>query len=175
MLTTSLTIPTAFRPGSNATRWPSFGRLKAVVFATALVIVAGLAPSLAGAAEFEPLNIIAKTGSHHFSVEVARTDKERGTGLMYRKEVPEGQGMLFDFAREQEVSMWMENTYVSLDMIFIRKDGRILSIAENTTPLSRAVVSSKGPAFAVLEVVAGTARKLGLAPGDQVAHSLFSQ
>ena len=149
--------------------------LRVLLCAALLVVAACLAPHAAVAAEFEPLNIIGKAGSHHFQVEVARTDKERATGLMYRKEVPEGRGMLFDFGREQEVSMWMENTYVSLDMIFIRKDGRILSIAENTTPLSRAVVSSKGPAFAVLEVVAGTAKKLGLAPGDQIAHPLFSQ
>lgn len=139
-----------------------------------LAVLAALAPR-ANAAEFEPLNIIAKNGLHRFQVEVARSDKERATGLMYRKELPDGRGMLFDFSREQEVTMWMKNTYVSLDMIFIRRDGRIHSIAENTTPLSEAVVSSKGPAFAVLEVVAGTSKKLGLAPGDQVAHPMFGQ
>ncbi len=70
--------------------------------------------------------------------------------------------------------MWMENTYVSLDMIFIRADGRIARIAENTEPLSRRIISSGGPVRAVLEVVAGTAKKLGLAPGDKVAHPMFS-
>lgn len=173
MLTTFFTTRTTPRLDANVVRRPGFGRLKAVVLATALIFTAAWTFH-ANAAEFEPLNIIAKSGLHRFQIEVARTDQERATGLMHRKELPEGRGMLFDFAREQEISMWMENTYVSLDMIFIRRDGRILSIAENTTPLSRAIVSSKGPAFAVLEVVAGTAKKLGLAPGDQVAHPLFS-
>ncbi len=77
--------------------------------------------------------------------------------------------MLFDFKPEQEVSMWMKNTYVSLDMIFIRADGRILRIAENTEPLSTKIISSQGPARAVLEVVAGTAQKYGIRPGDRVA------
>jgi uncharacterized membrane protein (UPF0127 family) len=81
--------------------------------------------------------------------------------------------MLFDFNPEQEVSMWMKNTYVSLDMIFIRADGRILRIAENTEPLSTKIISSRGPARAVLEVVAGTAQKYGIRPGDRVGHPLF--
>ncbi|MDB5599360.1 MAG: hypothetical protein JWN71_1404 [Xanthobacteraceae bacterium] len=174
MLTTFLTTHTPSRLAANVLRRPGFVRLKAIVLAITLVFTAAWAFH-ANAAEFEQLNIVGKTGLHRFQVEIARTDQERATGLMHRKELAEGRGMLFDFAREQEVSMWMENTYVSLDMIFIRRNGRILSIAENTTPLSRAIVSSKGPAFAVLEVVAGTAKKLGLAPGDQVAHPLFSQ
>ena len=93
---------------------------------------------------------------------------------MFRRELPEGQGMLFDFQREQPTSFWMKNTYISLDMIFIRADGRILRIAENTVPLSEALVSSGGPVRAVLEVIAGTAKKLGIAPGDRVAHPIFS-
>ena len=81
--------------------------------------------------------------------------------------------MLFPYDREQEVSMWMQNTYVSLDMIFIRKDGRIHRIAENTEPMSTKIISSRGPARAVLEVVAGTAQKYGIRPGDRVGHPLF--
>lgn len=165
---------TVFHSASPFVRLPFVERLKAVVLIAALTIMSAWAPS-AHAADKEPLNIISKSGTHRFQIEVARTDQERATGLMYRKEVPEGYGMLFDFAREQEVSMWMKNTYVSLDMIFIRRDGRILSIAEHTTPLSEAVVSSKGPAFAVLEVVAGTSKKLGFGPGDQVVHPMFAQ
>jgi uncharacterized membrane protein (UPF0127 family) len=72
------------------------------------------------------------------------------------------------------VSMWMKNTYLSLDMIFIRADGRILRIAEKTTPESEAIISSGGPVRGVLEVIAGTAKKYGIGPGDQVVHSLFS-
>jgi uncharacterized membrane protein (UPF0127 family) len=126
-----------------------------------------------GAADLQTLEIASKSGVHPFAVELAVNDEERARGLMYRKELPEGRGMLFDFKRDQNVSMWMENTYVSLDMIFIRADGRILRIAENTQPLSRAIISSGGPVRGVLEVVAGTARKLGIAAGDKVAHPMF--
>ena len=124
--------------------------------------------------ELQPLEIVSKTGVHTFAVEMAVTPEEQARGLMFRRELPEGQGMLFDFQREQPATFWMKNTYVSLDMIFIRADGRILRIAENTVPLSEALVPSGGPVRAVLEVVAGTARKLGIAPGDQVAHPIFS-
>jgi uncharacterized membrane protein (UPF0127 family) len=81
--------------------------------------------------------------------------------------------MLFDFHKEQPTSFWMKNTYIPLDMIFIRADGRILSIAENRVPLSEALVSSNGPVRAVLEVIGGTAKKLGIAPGDRVGHAIF--
>jgi uncharacterized protein len=127
------------------------------------------------AANFEPLEIATKSGVQVFSVEMATTDKERETGLMYRKELPDGKGMLFDFSPEQQISMWMKNTYVSLDMIFIRADGRILRIAENTEPMSTKIISSGGLAKGVLEVVAGTAQKYGIAPGDRVAHPLFNR
>src|SRR5215472_15021703 len=72
----------------------------------------------------QTLEIASKTGVHVFAVEIADNDAERAKGLMYRKELPEGQGMLFDFHHEQEVSFWMQNTYIPLDMIFIRGDGR---------------------------------------------------
>ncbi len=137
----------------------------------ALCLLAGAWP--ARAADSAALEIVSKSGVHVFAVELAVTDAQRARGLMFRRELPEGQGMLFDFKRDQVVTMWMENTYVSLDMIFIRADGRIARIAENTEPLSRAIISSGGPVRAVLEVVAGTARKLGLAPGDKVAHPMF--
>jgi uncharacterized membrane protein (UPF0127 family) len=105
---------------------------------------------------------------------MALTPEEQAKGLMFRKSVPEGQGMLFDFKQERELTFWMKNTYVSLDIIFIRADGSILRIAANATPLSEKMIPSGGPARAVLEVVAGTARKLGIAPGDHVSHPIFS-
>jgi uncharacterized protein len=125
------------------------------------------------AASFQPLEIVTKSGVQVFSVEMATTDAEKQTGLMYRKELPDGKGMLFDFSPEQEVTMWMKNTYISLDMIFIRSDGRILRIAENTEPMSTKIIPSGGLARAVLEVPAGTAQKYGIRPGDRVAHPLF--
>jgi uncharacterized membrane protein (UPF0127 family) len=124
-------------------------------------------------AGLQSLEIATKTGVHEFLVEMAENDAERAKGLMFRKELPEGRGMLFDFHREQEVSFWMENTYIPLDMIFIRGDGRILRIAENTVPLSTRIIPSGGPVRAVLEVIGGTARKLGIAPGDRVGHPIF--
>ncbi len=127
----------------------------------------------AHSADRQTLEIASKTGVHLFSVEMADNDASREQGLMFRKELPEGRGMLFDFEREQNVGFWMKNTYIPLDMIFIRADGRILHIAENTKPLSTRVISSNGPVLAVLEVIGGTARKLGIAPGDQVAHPIF--
>jgi len=122
----------------------------------------------------QTLEIASKTGVHTFAVEIADNDADRAKGLMYRKELPEGRGMLFDFHREQEVSFWMQNTYIPLDMVFIRADGRILRIAENTEPLSTRLIPSGGPVRAVLEVMGGTTRKLGIAPGDRVASPIFS-
>ena len=122
----------------------------------------------------QTLEIASKTGVHMFSVEIADNDAEREKGLMYRKELPEGRGMLFDFHREQEVSFWMQNTYIPLDMLFIRADGSILRIAENTEPLSTRLIPSGGPVRAVLEVIGGTARKLGISPGDRVASPIFN-
>ena len=141
----------------------------------AILVVAGVvvAGGSVRAASFQPLEIVTKSGVQVFSVEVATTEEEKQTGLMYRKELADGKGMLFDFNPEQEVSMWMKNTYVSLDMIFIRADGRVLRIAENTEPMSTKIISSRGPARAVLEVVAGTAQKYGIRPGDRVGHLLF--
>jgi uncharacterized protein len=149
-------------------------------FAAALLLAGTVAAGLAAQAPAQAagratLEIITKTGVHPFAVELVTNDAERARGLMFRKELPEGQGMLFDFEREQPVSFWMHNTYISLDMIFIRGDGRILSIAENTEPLSDRLVPSGGPVRAVLEVIAGTAVKLGIAPGDRVAGAIFGR
>jgi uncharacterized membrane protein (UPF0127 family) len=133
-----------------------------------------LVAAQASAAEKGTLEIATKSGVRTFAVELAVTDEERAKGLMFRKEVPEGYGMLFDFKQEQPVSMWMKNTYVSLDMIFIKKDGRVARIADSTKVQSEDIISSGQPVRAVLEVVAGTAKKYGIAPGDKVAYPIFS-
>jgi len=140
----------------------------------ALLVVGIMAAGGARAAELQTLEIATKSGVQVFSVEVATTEEEKRTGLMYRKELPDGRGMLFDFSPEQEVSMWMKNTFIPLDMIFIRADGRILRIAEDTVPQSTKIIPSRGLAKGVLEVIAGTAKKYGIAPGDRVAHPLFN-
>ena len=144
-----------------------------IVFA-AVVVACALSWGGARAATVEPLEIVTKNGVQVFSVEMATTEQEKETGLMYRKELADGKGMLFDFSPEQEVSMWMKNTYISLDMIFIRADGRILRIAENTEPMSTRIIPSRGLAKGVLEVIAGTAKKYGIEPGDRVGHPLFN-
>ena len=131
------------------------------------------APALA--LDRNTVEIASKTGVHVFTVEVADTEATREKGLMYRRDLPEGRGMLFDFFRDQPVGFWMKNTYIPLDMIFIRGDGRIVSIAENTEPLSERVVPSGAPVRAVLEVKGGTARRLGIQPGDQAANPIFSK
>lgn len=140
---------------------------------TAFFLVFVMVAGPAWAAELKTLEIASKSGVHVFAVEIADTDATREKGLMFRKSLPEGQGMLFDFHEEQPVGFWMQNTYIPLDMIFIRSDGRILNIAENTTPMSEKEVPSAGPVQAVLEVRGGTARKLGIAPGDRVANPIF--
>ncbi|MFB9265528.1 DUF192 domain-containing protein [Bradyrhizobium erythrophlei] len=149
-------------------------RFRPWLMASLVILLSTLIGPRVEAATFQPLEIVTKSGVHVFSVEMATTDDEKQTGLMYRKELPDGKGMLFDFSPEQEVSMWMKNTYVSLDMIFIRADGRILRIAEATEPLSTKIIPSRGLAKGVLEVVAGTAQKYGIQPGDRVAHPLFN-
>lgn len=147
-------------------------RLPAVAIALAALALIGA--TSARALDTQTLEIATKTGVQIFTVEMATTEQEKTTGLMYRKELADGRGMLFDFSPEQPVSMWMKNTFIPLDMIFIRADGRISRIAENTEPQSLAIIPSGPPAKGVLEVIAGTARKYGIAVGDRVAHPLFN-
>ncbi len=135
--------------------------------------LAGVRPDAARAAGEQTIEIVSKSGVHVFTVELALNDEQRARGLMFRKALPEGRGMLFDFYDELERSFWMKNTPISLDIIFIRGDGTIRRIAADTVPYSEEQISSGGPARAVLEVIAGTARKLGLQPGDKVAAPIF--
>jgi len=118
--------------------------------------------------------IVTAAGNHYpFQVELARTRDERAQGLQGRKALDTNAGMLFDFEAPQPVAMWMKDTYVALDMIFIGADGRIVNIARNTTPKSLKVIESAGPVRGVLEVAAGTTARLGIRPGDWVVHKIF--
>jgi len=144
------------------------------VLTFALALLGLLAAGQIRAADQQPLEIVSKTGVHPFAVEVVSNEADRAKGLMYRKSLPEGQGMLFDFHSDQDVSFWMQNTYIPLDMIFIKGDGRIANIVENAEPLSTKLIPSRGPVRGVLEVIGGTTRKLGIAVGDKVAHPIFS-
>lgn len=137
-----------------------------------LTFVLLLLPLLSAAAfERSSLTILRQDGERfRFSVELALTQEERAQGLMYRETLAEDAGMLFVYEREQLVTMWMRNTLVSLDMLFLAGDGTVVSLAEEATPLSEEHISSGRPVKAVLEVPAGTVRRLGLTPGDRVLH-----
>ena len=124
-------------------------------------------------AALEPLEIVSASGRHAFSVEVMRTDAERAKGLMFRRFLPADRGMLFDFKTEQSVMMWMKNTYIPLDMVFISRNGTVTHVAENAEPLSERIISSNGPAYAVLEINGGAAARLGIKPGDHVVNGMF--
>ncbi len=121
----------------------------------------------------EPLTIHTSRGEYHFKVEVVKEPEEMRKGLMFREEVPENTGMLFEFAATRRISMWMKNTLVPLDMIFIDASGTVVDIAENTEPFSMEIITAKHPAMAVLEVAAGTSNHYGIRPGDKVKHPLF--
>jgi uncharacterized membrane protein (UPF0127 family) len=146
--------------------------LRAASLAASLALTF-VAAAPARAAEEQALEIVTRNGVFPFTVEIAVTDEERQKGLMFRRSLPEGRGMLFDFKQDVNATMWMKNTYISLDMIFIRANGVIQSIAEKTEPESTRLIPAGAPVRAVLEVIAGTARKLGIKPGDRVAHPLF--
>jgi len=109
-----------------------------------------------------------------FSVEVARTPQQKGLGLMFRRELPALRGMLFPYDKDQEITMWMKNTFIPLDMVFIKSNGEVIRIEEMTEPFSERVISSGGPAKGVLEVAGGEARRLGIARGDTVRHPHFA-
>ena len=110
---------------------------------------------------------------HEFSVEMAVTPDQQTVGLMFRPTVPADGGMLFDWGIPRNSQMWMRNTISSLDMVFINADGTIRSIAENTVPQSLAVIDSRGPVRATLELGAGTTARLNIRVGDKVQQKIF--
>lgn len=125
------------------------------------------------ARQLDSLEVVSGTRRHRFQVEVMKTDADRARGLMYRRSMPPEEGMLFDFGAEQNVSMWMKNTFIALDMIFIRADGRIHRIEQRTEPESEKTIASGAPVKAVLEVNSGVAIRLNLKPGDYIIHPIF--
>ena len=123
--------------------------------------------------KIEPLTVATESDAFMFTVEIADTPELRARGLMFRQRLPEDRGMLFDVVNPRPVSMLMKNTYISLDMLFIREDGTIAYIAENTVPKSLDMIGISEPVLAVLELAGGTARKHGIRAGDRVFHRLF--
>jgi uncharacterized membrane protein (UPF0127 family) len=121
------------------------------------------------------LSIQSGDKTHAFTVEIARTTDQRAQGLMWRRKVPRGTGMLFLHPSDRVLKMWMKNTLVPLDMLFIDRTGTIVRIKERTVPHSTAVISSGRKARAVLELAGGTASRLGIKPGDRVRHEAFAE
>jgi uncharacterized membrane protein (UPF0127 family) len=109
--------------------------------------------------------------SHTFQVSVATKPEDRQRGLMYVKDMRPDQGMLFELGEPRVASMWMKNTPLPLDMVFIRDDGSISSIVRNTEPYSRTAIHSNEPIIAVLELLGGTCDRLGINVGDIVTGS----
>lgn len=111
---------------------------------------------------------------HKIDVWIADNEARRARGLMFVEQMADGAGMLFIYPQPQPVSMWMKNTPLSLDILFVRADGRVHSIAENTTPQSTDTISSNGIVLAVIELKAGSAARMKIRPGAQVIHPAFS-
>jgi uncharacterized protein len=113
-------------------------------------------------------------GTHRFDIELALTEQQKSRGLMFRTEMAADAGMLFVYSRPQVITMWMRNTELPLDMLFIGPDGRIAHIAERAVPRSDRTISSRARVTGVLELNGGTARRLGIAVGDRVLYPAFS-
>ena len=151
---------------------------------THIVLAAAFAASLAVpafAADPEPIDfgsteklvILSESGAKTFDIEVADTLKEQARGMMYRETVPPMTGMLFEFEEPKVATIWMKNTAVSLDIIFVRSNGKILKIEHSATPYTLRSASSEAPVAAVLELGAGQSLELGIKPGDRIAHEFF--
>ena len=151
---------------------------RATALAFAAVTLAALSPEArANEIRFErsELTIATAKGEHRFRVELALEQDQRQQGLQHRPFLAEDAGMLFVFDSVAPINMWMLNTLIPLDMIFIGANGRIVNIAERTRPKSLETIPSAGPALAVLEVLGGTSTRLGIRPGDRVIHPLLER
>lgn len=141
--------------------------LLAIAIAAPTVEISAGARAVATAATV-PLSIETQRGVRRFHVEIARTGAEQERGLMFRKTMARDHGMIFPMSPPRPASFWMKNTLIPLDLVFIRQDGTIASIAARATPLSLATIDSVEPVAAVLELVGGEAARAGIAAGDRV-------
>ena len=149
------------------------------------VLAVGLLPAVPATAQNAPtpmdfgphetLTIISNGKTNAFDIEVADNQAELSRGYMFRDVVKPHEGMLFEFNDERIVSIWMKNTSVFLDIIFVRADGRILKIEHSAKPYSLRSITSEAPVTAVLEIAGGQANVLGLRPGDKLQHSYFTK
>ena len=159
-------------------RIPDRRGVLAACSAALLVLASCAAPEKAGAepgaiSPLEDLQIVTRTGTHSFKVEIADDEAERQNGLMNRPSMGPDRGMLFEFEDERDRAFWMHNTYIPLDIIYIDRTGKIVSIAANATPFSDTPIPSMGAANGVLELNGGRAAALGIQVGDTVKHPFF--
>jgi hypothetical protein len=141
-------------------------------FSSVLVALFVLTTAVARAMPVETVTVVTASGKTEFETEIATTEEERSVGLMFRRHLAPDKAMLFDFGKPRRASMWMKNTYIPLDMIFISADGTVEGVIA-AKPHSTAVVTVDAPVKAVLEVIAGTAKRIGLKKGDRVIHRIF--
>ena len=147
---------------------------RVALFAFAALVTAVDSPHMAVAEmAHQPLRLVTAQGERVLDVEIASSEQEKATGLMFRTSLADDRGMLFPSDAPREASMWMRNTYIPLDMVFINADGTIRRIEAMTEPLSERIIASGGPVLAVLELAGGAAQRLGLKPGDKVRYPLF--
>jgi len=147
-------------------------RLVAVVFSGLVWLCCHQALALEPP-KIETLTLVSENKTMMFQAQIADTPELRERGLMFRQVMPEDSAMLFDFIEPKPVAMWMKNTLVSLDMVFVREDGTIAALAENTVPKSLDTISVQEPVRGVIELAAGTVKKLGLKKNDRVLQRIF--
>lgn len=140
------------------------------------LVVVGV-PLGGASAKTDTLTIVTGNGNGEvvFNIELAITQAQQSKGLMFRRSMAENAGMLFDFGSERMINMWMRNTYIPLDMVFIFEDGTINRIAEQTEPHSEKTISSGQKVRYVLEINGGAAKRFGISPGDKVKHPLIGK
>ena len=122
-----------------------------------------------------PLTIVSASGPHRFTVELAESPAQMEQGLMFRRSLAPDAGMLFDFKQPTVATMWMHNTLIPLDMLFVDRQGLIVNIAERAVPESDATIAAAAPVRAVIELNGGTADRLAIKPGDRVLYPIFGK
>jgi uncharacterized protein len=148
------------------------GRRVGVLISLLLLAMCSFSTS-ADAMRREDMKLHTAKGVKVVSVEITETQDEKMKGLMFRSSLPDDQGMIFAYDPPREITMWMRNTYIPLDMVFIRPDGVIHRIEAWTRPLSEEIIASKGDVAACLELAGGAAERMGLKAGDRVEHPMF--
>jgi uncharacterized membrane protein (UPF0127 family) len=152
--------------------WSGAAHWAALLFVAVLLALAAM--SADAKVRVDKLWLVPASGQEvPIDIEVAEDPQEKAMGLMFRTELADNRGMLFPYSEARELSMWMRNTYIPLDMLFIRPDGVIHRIEVRAEPMSERIINSQGEVSAVLELPGGAAERFGIKAGDRVRHPLF--